>query len=91
MITCNECIERFKSWGDDPRVKSGRYHLSSCDYCDKSNYYRELETMKSEIKPVFRPRPVDKEIDQLKAGYIHLQNKLNEYIKNKKKGYRTYE
>jgi len=78
LITCNECIERLKSWGDDPRVKSGRYCLSGCDYCDKPTYYRELETIKSEIKPVFKPRPVDKEIDQLKAGYLHLQNKLND-------------
>jgi len=41
-----------------------------------------LEDIK-EIQPVFKPRPVDKEIDQLKAGYIHLQNKLNEYIDKK--------
>jgi len=83
MITCKECIERFKNWGDDPRVKSGRYHLSGCDYCDKPTYYRELEIIKSEIQPIFRPRPVDREIDQLKAGYIHLQNKLNTLIDKK--------
>jgi len=85
MISCKECIDRFKSWGDDPRVKSGKYHLAGCDYCNKPDYFRELETIKSEIQPVFRPRPIDKEIDQLKAGYIHLQNKLNTYI-DKKKG-----
>jgi len=39
---------------------------------------------KKEIQPVFRPRPVDKEIDQLKAGYIHLQNKLNEHLDKSK-------
>lgn len=32
-MNCEKCIERFKP--DDPRVKSGRYHLSSCDYCSK--------------------------------------------------------
>ena len=30
-MNCAECICRFR--GDDPRVKSGKYHLSSCDYC----------------------------------------------------------
>jgi len=44
------------------------------------------EQPKSEIQPVFRPRPVDKEIDQLKVGYIHLQNKLDEHlVKSKSK------
>ena len=42
------------------------------------------EEPKSEIQPVFKPRPVDKEIDQLKAGYIHLQNKVNTLIDKKK-------
>ena len=84
MITCNECIDRMKP--DDPRVKSGKYHLCGCDYCNKPTYYRDLETIKSEIQPVFRPRPVDKDIDQLKAGFIHLQNKLNEYIDKNKNG-----
>ncbi len=63
MITCEECIQ--KMYPDDPRVKSGHYHLCDCDYCDKLTYYRELEQSKSEIQPVFRPRPVDKEIDQI--------------------------
>jgi len=84
MITCEECIQRM--YPDDPRVKSGRYHLCGCDYCQKPDYYRELEQTKSEIQPVFKPRPIDKEIDQLKAGYIHLQNKLNEHLSKKKTG-----
>jgi len=42
------------------------------------------EEPKTEIQPIFRPRPVDKEIDQLKAGFIHLQNKLNGYIDKSK-------
>ena len=91
MITCKECIDRFKLLGDDPRMKSGRYHLSGCDYCDKPQYSRDLEQIQSELQPVFKPRPVDKKIDQLKAGFIHLQNKLNEHLDKKKKGYKTYE
>jgi len=82
MITCNECLDRMKP--DDPRVKSGHYHLSGCDYCNKPQYYRELEQSKPKIQPASRPRPVDKEIDQLKAGYIHLQNKLNEHLNKSK-------
>ncbi len=30
-------------------------------------------------EPIFRPRPVDKEIDQLKAEFLHLQKKLAEH------------
>ena len=41
---------------------------------------------KKEIQPVFRPRPVDKEIDQLKAQILYLQNKLNEHIDESKTG-----
>ena len=84
MIICAECIEQFKSWGDDPRVKAGRYHLCGCDYCPKPLYYRELEQIKSEIQPVFKPRPVDKEIDQLKAMVLYLQNKVNTLTDKKK-------
>lgn len=29
------------------------------------------------LVPVFRPRPVDAELDQLKSGFNYLQNKLN--------------
>ena len=32
----------------------------------------------------FRPRPVDKEIDQLKAGFLFLQAKVNELQAKKK-------
>ncbi len=56
MITCKECIEHFKSWGDDPKVKTGRNHLCGCDYCNKPIYYREFEIIKSEIQPVFKLR-----------------------------------
>ncbi len=42
MITCAECIERMKP--DDPHVRSGKYHMCGCDYCNKPSYYRELES-----------------------------------------------
>ena len=45
-----------------------------------------LEQAKSEIEPVFRARPVDREIDQLKAGLLYLQNKLNGHLDKSKKG-----
>ena len=54
-------------------------------YLENSQSYHKEES-ESEIQPVFRPRPVDKELDQLKAGFIHLQNKLNEYIDKNKNG-----
>ena len=40
---------------------------------------------KKEIQPIFKPRPVDKEIDRLKAQVIYLQNKLNTHIDKKRK------
>jgi hypothetical protein len=84
MISCNECKERL--YPEDPTIKVGRYHLSTCEhYCNKPIYYREFKQSKSEIQPIFRPRPVDKEIDQLKARYIHIQNKLNAHLDKKKK------
>ncbi len=36
------------------------------------------------IKPVFKSRPVNKEIDQLKAGFLHLQKELNKHISIRK-------
>ena len=45
----------------------------------------EAPEPEKEIKPVFRPRPIDKEIDQLKGGFIHLQTALNQHIDASKK------
>ena len=42
MISCAECIESIK-FIEDPRRRSGKYHMCSCDYCNKPTYYRELE------------------------------------------------
>ena len=79
MITCKECKERL--YPDDPSTPSGFYRHSGCDYfCDKPSYYRELEQIKPKIQPIFKSRPVDNEIDQLKAKLIYLQNKINEHL-----------
>ena len=84
MISCSECIERMKP--DDPRVKAGRYHLCGCDYCEKPDYFRDLEqSYESRPRIIYKRRPVDNEIDQLKSGFLHLQNKLNEHLDKSKK------
>jgi len=87
MITCAECIDRFKSWGDDPRVRCGKYHMSACEsYCSKPDYFRQIELPKPEpeIPDLPEVRQLKHQVDQAKAGYLHLQNKLNEHIKNSK-------
>ena len=49
-------------------------------YKNKIQPYPPYSPYQGEVKPkpVFRPRPVDKEIDQLKAGFLFLQAKVNE-------------
>ncbi len=70
MITCQECLEKMKP--DDPRVPTGRYHHSSCDYfCNKPTYYKEIEKAIPEI--------------QLRAVVMHLQSKFNTHIDISKK------
>ena len=73
---------------DDPRVKLGRYHLSGCDYCDKPQNYRDLELPKPEpeIPDLIEIRQLKYQVEQAKAGYLHLQNKLNEHLDKKKTG-----
>jgi hypothetical protein len=87
MITCNDCITRFKSWGDDPRTKSGRYNRCGCDYCDKTQYYRDLEQPKLEVKTIVTSS--SKDIDQLKASFLYLQRKLNNLDKKESTKERT--
>ena len=41
MISCRKCIEGF--YPGDPRIRSGRYNMCSCDYYEKPDYFRELE------------------------------------------------
>jgi len=68
MIACLECIDRFKSWGDDPRVKSGRYRLSGCDYCNKPQYYRDIE----------QPQKIDPEPEWTKRQWYKVQQLQSE-------------
>ncbi len=37
-------------------------------------------------KTLFRPRPVDKEIDQLGSSLLHLTNKMNDHLDRSRKG-----
>ena len=73
---------------DDPRVKSGRYNMCGCDYCYKPQYYRDLELPKPEpeIPDIIEIRQLKYQVEQAKAGYLHLQNKLNEHLDRKKIG-----
>ena len=73
MITCCECIKSLRP--DDPRVPTGRYHHSTCDYfCDKPDCDREIErqTVISEPRPIVnvtyqinaRSTPAFKELEE---------------------------
>ena len=84
MISCSECVERMKP--DDPRVKSGRYHLCGCDYCNKPDY-RQLEQPKPEpeIPDSIEIKQLRHQVEQARAGFLFLQNKLNEHLDKKRK------
>jgi len=66
---------------EDPRVKSGRYHLCSCDYCDKPDRTPEQPKPEPEIPDTLEVRQLKYQVEQAKAGYLHLQNKLEEHLK----------
>ena len=78
MRELRELIRQYPELGDAFAEFENRI-----SYLENSLPYHREEP-KVEIQPVFRPRPIDKEIDQLKAHVLHLQNKLNEYIDNSK-------
>ena len=81
MITCADCRQRLLP--DDPRIRSGKYHLSGCDYyCNKPDYYREIE---AEREPqIIEHRHSDmgkKEFDLLQQTALKvdwLEKRLNE-------------
>ena len=86
MISCEECIERM--YPDNPRVKSGRYHLSGCDYCNKPYSLRKIEMPEPEIPDSIEIRQLRHQVIQARAGFLYLQKKLNEHLdkgKNKDK------
>ena len=59
------------------------------DHCDPPYYYEENKRRaEQQAKPeqMFRPRPIDKELDQLKAEVRFLRNKLTEMQTYKQKG-----
>jgi len=86
LITCEECRRRLLP--DDPRVKSGRYRLSCCDYCDKPDYYRELEKPPV-VEHIVRHSDMGaKEFDQLQqtaAEVKYLRDKVAELEEQKRK------
>ncbi|KKM27105.1 hypothetical protein LCGC14_1578000 [marine sediment metagenome] len=45
-------------------------------YLENSQHFHYPED-RPEPKPVFRPRPIHDEIDQLKAGFLYLQKNVN--------------
>ncbi len=48
MQSCNDCI---RTAVEDPRLPTGRYGHSNCDYfCDKSDYQREHEKPHDEVQ-----------------------------------------
>jgi len=77
---------------DDPRVKSGRYHLCGCDYCNKSTYFRELE--RKQVEPqvqevIHRHSEMGKQefrkLQDIIGQIAFLQNKVTELSKPKQK------
>lgn len=78
MNTCRECKERL--YPDDPRVKSGKYMRCSCDYCNKPDYYREVEKPAPESqlpKPEWTGRQWDK-VQQLQSEVEGWRQKHSE-------------
>jgi len=82
MLTCRECLERMKP--DDPHIRSGRYNLCGCDYCDKPTYYRDLESDNSPqvVEHIHRRSDMGKkEFDLLQYTVVkvaYLEKRLNE-------------
>ena len=89
MITCADCIRRL--YPDDPRVKSGSYHLSGCDYCNKPKYFRDTEQQKhTRIIEHRHSNMSQKDYDllqQTSRQVQHLQGKLTEREKKKEDFY----
>ena len=91
MITCEECKKRL--YPEDPSIRLGKYHMSTCEhYCNKPQSERELEQLKNDVELIKRTeipdipevRQLKYQVEQAKAGYLHLQNKLNEHLDKSK-------
>lgn len=80
---------------DEQMIEIGRARDRLGIYRSKVQPYpayppEEASPLQVEPKPIFRPRPVDAEIDQLRAGFLFLQKRVNE-LQAKKKIQRNYE
>ena len=92
MMTCKECRKRL--YPEDPSVRLGKYHMSTCEhYCNKPDSERELEQLKNdvelikatyEISDIPEVRQLKYQVEQAKAGYLHLQ-KMVDKIYDKKR------
>ena len=90
MITCSECIKRLHP--DDPRIPTGRYHQSTCDYyCSKPTYYRELEQEKPPqvVEHIHRTSDMGKKefdlLQQTARKLEYLEKKFTEHTEYKRK------
>lgn len=64
------------------------YYRSLCHYHgwpDPGPDIAPATIAEREIRPAFRPRPIDKEIDQLKSQFLYVQNKFNEILDQPRK------
>ena len=83
-MLCKECILGMKP--DDPRIKTGRYHLCGCDYCDKPTYYRELEAAQPIALPQTPPEHrLIKKLLEIQGMANNTRMKLQEHLTSKKK------
>ncbi len=70
-MTCDECKQLL--YPDDPTVHLGRYHLCTCDYCDKPWQQRAG----NQVMPVREIIHTDNS-QQITARLNHLTNRVNE-------------
>ena len=91
MMSCKECRERL--YPEDPSIRLGKYHMSTCEhYCNKPYSERELEQLKNDVELIKRTeipdipevRQLKYQVEQAKAGYLHLQKKLEEHLDKSK-------
>jgi len=87
MITCRQCIDEFKP--DDPRIKSGSYHLSGCDYCNKPLYFRNIEDGDLPDRTIVDLDKESKdEMKRLRAQVMYLDKQVRGlYIKKRSEFY----
>ncbi len=79
MIPCKECIRQI--YPDNPRVRSGRYTMCGCNYCDKPTYYREIEETQQapNLEPLWSSRQWDK-VQQLQSEVMGWRQKHAEMM-----------